>query len=258
MERDRDDALAEGEETVREGNLVIEERMNRREGLVEYEGTVDAGGATSGGRTSGQGAVEDAGMVDNAGASGGGVLGGGMQAGATVLGGASERVEETVTVSERVVTGGEASGRTTASAAPRTGDELSMSTDNTASGTMSSDTVEAGPIAQVSEGMRVIDANGDDVGKVVAVRMGDPAAVTTVGEEDRGSESILNDVGDIFGGAGDPDLPETFRNELVRVGYIRIDAKGWFNRDRYAAADQIAGVSGDTVRLSIDKDALPE
>ena len=248
MERDRDDALAEGEETVREGNLVIEERMNRREGLVEYEGTVDAGGATSGGRTSGQGAGEDAGMVDNAMASGGGVLGGGMQAGATVLGGASERV----------VTGGEASGRTTASAAPRTGDELSMSTDNTASGTMSSDTVEAGPIAQVSEGMRVIDANGDDVGKVVAVRMGDPAAVTTVGEEDRGSESILNDVGDIFGGAGDPDLPETFRNELVRVGYIRIDAKGWFNRDRYAAADQIAGVSGDTVRLSIDKDALPE
>ena len=258
MERDRDDALAEGEETVREGNLVIEERMNRRDGLVQYEGTVDAEGTTGGGLTSGQGAVEDAGMVDNAMASGGGVLGGGMQAGATVLGGATERVEETVTVSERVVTGGEASGRTTAAATPQRDDEMSMSTDNTASGAMTSDTVEAGPITQVSEGMRVIDANGDDIGKVVSVKMGDPTAVTTVGEEASGGTSVLDDAGNIFGGDGDPDLPETFRNELMRVGYIRIDAKGWFNRDRYAAADQIAGVSGDTVRLSIDKDALPE
>ena len=235
MERDRDDALAEGEETVREGNLVIEERMNRRDGLVEYEGTVDAVATT-----------------------GGGVLGGGMQAGATVLGGATERVEETVTVSERVVTGGEASGRTTAAPTPQRDDEMSMSTDNTASGAMTSDTAEAGPITQVIEGMRVIDANGDDIGKVVSVKMGDPTAVTTVGEEASGGMSVLDDAGNIFGGDGDPDLPETFRNELMRVGYIRIDAKGWFNRDRYAAADQIAGVSGDTVRLSIDKDALPE
>ncbi len=31
----------EDDETLREGNVVFEERMNRRDGLVEYAGTVD-------------------------------------------------------------------------------------------------------------------------------------------------------------------------------------------------------------------------
>src|SRR3712207_8107999 len=39
-----------------------------------------------------------------------------------------------------------------------------------------SDTVEGGPISQVQEGMRVVDAAGDDVGKVDYVKMGDPSA----------------------------------------------------------------------------------
>ena len=31
----------EAETLIRDGNVVIEERMNRRDGLVEYRGTVD-------------------------------------------------------------------------------------------------------------------------------------------------------------------------------------------------------------------------
>src|SRR5437660_707247 len=38
-------------------------------------------------------------------------------------------------------------------------------------------------IARVQEGMRVVDATGEQVGKVAYVKMGDPEAVTTQGNE---------------------------------------------------------------------------
>ena len=231
MERDRDDALAEGEETIREGGLVIEERMTRREGLVEYEGTVE-GGATAG-RTGGGGAPEDAGMLDNA-----------MQAGATVLGGASATGDEEVT-SGQAATGGEGAMETSTRAA----DPLSMSTDSTARGVMTSDTVEGGPISQVREGMTVVDASGNELGKVDYVKMGDPSAMTTMGEE--------MDTGGLLGGDDEPDVEDPFRSELIRVGFIKVGGSGLFGRARYAPADQIASVEGDTVRLSIDKNSLP-
>lgn len=272
MDRERDDALAEGEEVVRDGSVVIEEQIVRREGLVEYAGTVGEGAATSTVRV--ESAPEDAGMVDNA-----AVGGGAMQAGSTVLGGAA-RTEDTGTTAATGV-----AAETTVGATTRDMDPLSMSNDNSASGLMGSDTIESGPITRVREGMRVVDANGDDLGTVEDVKMGDPTAVTTVGEEPGGGGGDLADgagviavgggtsgstgmagapggagaaaAGGLFGGGGAPDLPESFRNELVRVGYIRIDAKGWFGGDRYARADQIADVSGDTVRLTVAKEGLP-
>ncbi len=38
---DEKNRVDEEDEMLREGNIVIEERMNRRDGLVEYAGTVD-------------------------------------------------------------------------------------------------------------------------------------------------------------------------------------------------------------------------
>src|SRR5207249_1306676 len=38
-------------------------------------------------------------------------------------------------------------------------------------------------IERVQEGMRVIDANGDDIGSVEHLKMGDPEALTTAGNE---------------------------------------------------------------------------
>ena len=232
MERDRDDALAEGEETIREGGLVIEERMTRREGLVEYEGTVE-GGATAG-RTGSGGAPEDAGMLDNA-----------MQGGATMLGGVSATGDEAEGTSGQAATGGEGTMETSTRAV----DPLSMSTDSTARGVMTSDTVEGGPISQVREGMTVVDAAGNELGKVDYVKMGDPSAMTTMGEE--------MDTGGLLGGDDEPDVEDPFRSELIRVGFIKVGGSGLFGRARYAPADQIASVEGDTVRLSIDKNALP-
>lgn len=129
-----------------------------------------------------------------------------------------------------------------------------MSTDNTPAGQYTAD-VGSEPIAMVQEGMKVVDSNGDDVGSVRRVRMGDPQAVTTEGQEtDTGGGGLFTDIAEAL--VGDDDIPETFRNELTRVGYIQIDARGLFQADYAAAAFQIAGVSGDTVRLTVDREAL--
>lgn len=127
-----------------------------------------------------------------------------------------------------------------------------MSTDNTREGRQ--DAADTGPITGVREGMKVVDAAGDDIGTVRQVRMGDPDAVTTKGQEMDTQDSLISDIAEVL--VGDDDLPETYRNELTRVGYIRIDARGLFQADYAAAAFQIAGVSGDTVRLTVDREAL--
>lgn len=247
----RRDASDEGEDLIRDGNVVFEERMNRREGLVEFvdnsaEGTTGAAGST------GEGAASvPAGEVHSSPA---------MQAGATILGG----LGNTAMVDDAAT----ASGSLGAS-----GDPLSMSTDNTTVGRSMGDTVEGGPISQVREGMRVVDANGEEIGKVGDVKMGDPSAVTTagqgmgagaddaaivapVGSGSTGGGGGLANVGAGFFGGGGLDLPEQMRNELLRVGYVKVDGKGWFDHDHYARADQIGDVANDTVRLSVGKDGL--
>lgn len=241
---DRDDATAEGEEMVRDGNLVIEERINRRDGLVEYEGTVEGGpsaGATASGRSS--------------------------------LPEAATRVTRSETVTTETVPAGSRSVGTDVGSSG--GDVPSMSTDNTADGAMT-DTAATGAITLVREGMTVVDSSGEELGSVDRVQMGDPSAATA-GGQDAGDDvgvaaapvglagtggsgagaaggGVAAPIG-VFGG-GDLDLPEAFAEDLLRVGFVKIDGKGWFDRDRYAAADEIAGVSGDTVRLSVGKDAL--
>ncbi len=134
-------------------------------------------------------------------------------------------------------------------------DDLSMSTDNTAAGRIDSDTVEGGPIIDVREGQSVVDSLGEEVGKVAKVRMGDPSAATTRGEERTAPESILDVFTEgLFG--TESNLPESTRNEFVRTGYIQIDGKGLFGKDYAAAAAQIANVTGDRVTLTVDRDSL--
>lgn len=275
MDRDPkgNDAPADEESTVRDGNLIIDESINRRDSLVEYEGTTEGASGTR--PATGEGTVSETRVVETATESG--VVGGAMQAGATLLGGVAQPDEASVTIRSEE--------ETTVGANTRASDPLSMSSDNSASGLMGSGTIEDGPITQVREGMRVLDAQGDEIGKVDSVRMGDPAAASAPGEEmatggdvvddavpavgatggsgaagspgGAGAAGALTGVGDSLFGGG-PDLPESLREDLLRVGFIRIDGKGWIDTDRFARADQIADVSGDTVRLSVGKDALSE
>ncbi|MBW3631901.1 MAG: hypothetical protein KY456_02615 [Chloroflexi bacterium] len=124
-------------------------------------------------------------------------------------------------------------------------DPLSMSTDDTPEGQMYSDTVEGGPISRVMIGDTVVDSTGKEVGTVKFVKMGDPNAVTTEGQEDV-DPGFLGLGGDSYDMG---DLPESAQHQLLRVGFVHIDVS-WAN-DRFAAASQIARVDNNTVHLTV-------
>lgn len=106
-----------------------------------------------------------------------------------------------------------------------------------------------GPIAQVREGMKVVDADGDEVGKVASVRMGDPEAVTAQGEEPPGEGGIIGAVATAV--TGGESLPEQAREELERLGYVRIDRHKLVGRHLYASSSQVARVADDVVHLGV-------
>ena len=74
-------------------------------------------------------------------------------------------------------------------------------------------------ISQVRAGMRVVDADGADVGKVKDVLIGDPEAVTTEG-------GLGGD--DLPGGAAGkgPAMPHADRTRLLRTGYVVVRSGG--------------------------------
>jgi hypothetical protein len=191
------------DDTINDGNVIVDEDMNRRDGLVEYEGTTE--GRDPDVETHGPGS---------------------MQAGATVF-------EGTATKRDRPV--------------------------QTESGGGIFDTTSSNELlGRIREGMSVVDANGDDIGKVDEIRMGDPAAATVEGQEMDRNSTIVDDAATAFGAREDgPDVPEPFRSELMREGYIRVDGKGWIDTDRYLRSADIADVVDNTVRLRVAKEALP-
>jgi hypothetical protein len=102
-------------------------------------------------------------------------------------------------------------------------------------------------LEQVREGMKVVDSAGDDVGKVEFVQLADPNAAAV--DEDRDADtSILG----IFDPNGDTEVTE----RMVQRGYIKIDAAGFLEGDKYVLADDVAAVEGDVVRLTMLKDDI--
>ena len=114
-------------------------------------------------------------------------------------------------------------------------------------------------LTQVQEGMDVYDRDGEKIGTVRDVYMGNS---TPRGRVFGGTSGVMADRDDSFldnlaeAFVGDDTLPETFRNRLVRQGYVRIDAAGFFAKDRFATPDQLAAVSEGRVELSVMKDEL--
>jgi hypothetical protein len=103
------------------------------------------------------------------------------------------------------------------------------------------------PINDVREGMTVVDAADKHVGKVVFVKLGDPEAATPAGQVDLETPDFLEGFREAF--RGSDDVPRERAEELFRTGYIEVDPPG-LGRNRFFAADEIAGVEGDTVRVS--------
>ena len=115
-----------------------------------------------------------------------------------------------------------------------------------------------GPIERVREGMRVVDAAGEQVGTVEAVSMGDPEAATTAGKDPRSPGLVAAVVQAVSGEGGEPDVPEPKRSQLVRSGYVKVDGPGLSGTDRYVRSDRIADATGETVTLSVTKAQLVE
>jgi hypothetical protein len=105
--------------------------------------------------------------------------------------------------------------------------------------------------------MKVIDSAGEEIGKVEIVKMGDPGAATVGACADRDG-GLIQDFAEAFGFESEPELPAQLRARLMRIGFVKVDAKGLFASSRYVTPDKIAGVSADTVRLNVRKDQMAE
>ena len=110
-------------------------------------------------------------------------------------------------------------------------------------------------IASVQEGMRVVDTTGEEVGKVAYVKMSDPEAVTTQGNEPTAT-GLTERFADVVEPGGEPDMPEPLRTNLLRTGFIKIKGHGLFARDHYVSVERVRDVSADEVRLDVAKDRL--
>jgi hypothetical protein len=116
--------------------------------------------------------------------------------------------------------------------------------------------VDTSAMARVQEGMRVIDAAGEDLGKVEYLQMGDPEAVTTEGNEHLPVDLVSRVVEQALPEESEPDVPEPLRAELQRTGYLKIGGHGIGGKARYVSSERVSAVSGETVRLSVRKDEL--
>lgn len=111
-------------------------------------------------------------------------------------------------------------------------------------------------IEDVFEGMNVEDAKRDVVGKVAFVQMGDSNAATAGGHQEDGG-SLVRNFKQALGLSDEPDVRSDIRRRLLRSGYLKVDGSGLTNRDVYVAADSVANVTGDTVRLSVLSENIP-
>jgi hypothetical protein len=103
-------------------------------------------------------------------------------------------------------------------------------------------------LAHITPGMRVVDSAGEAVGTVEELKMGDPEAITSEGQDGGSGYPLADAVADTIS----PDLPASVRSRLLRTGYVKVDAKGLFARDFYVGADDVEAVEADVVRLAED------
>jgi anti-anti-sigma factor len=135
---------------------------------------------------------------------------------------------------------------------------------------------ETNSLDDVREGMKVIDANGDELGTVSVVAAADPDTALTIHREliqeyeqpALPTPNVAGGAVESVGSAGfgnsspvpvtplEPDVSPELAEQLLRSGYVRIDSKGFFHRDRYAGAEQLDRVEGNTLHLAATKHDL--
>lgn len=115
-------------------------------------------------------------------------------------------------------------------------------------------------LEQIREGMKVYDRSQAEIGRVEVVKFSDedpetpePEIVDVNPIEREKRQTLLDIIAALF---RDDALPEELRERLLREGFVRVDATGLLQPDRYVLPDQIASVSGDRVMLKVDKAEL--
>lgn len=94
-------------------------------------------------------------------------------------------------------------------------------------------------LAQITDGMAVLDRYGEKLGRVRQVYLGgDDLAEAQVGRD-----SVLYDV------------PDALRSRLAAAGFVEIGT-GLFHHNLYATGDQVSMVREDEVWLDVGKDYL--
>lgn len=110
-------------------------------------------------------------------------------------------------------------------------------------------------IEQVREGMHVVASDGQKVGKVEDLKMGDPEAITAEGQTDPETGGLVNT--GIAAFAETSKLPHHTAERLLRIGYIKVDKPGLLTGHAYFTADELDRVEDDTVwlkeGLSVDR-----
>ena len=115
---------------------------------------------------------------------------------------------------------------------------------------------EGDVINLIHKGMSVQDVEGDKIGKVNLVQLGDPEAGLEAREHAAlGKGLLVEEFSRGYGTGGEPHVPDPLRARMLEAGFIRIDG-GLFSRTRYAIVDQIDRVEGDVVHLRSTKHDL--
>ncbi|HEY7030216.1 MAG TPA: DUF1269 domain-containing protein [Thermomicrobiales bacterium] len=108
-------------------------------------------------------------------------------------------------------------------------------------------------LLRVRDGMDVVDAAGEMIGKVAYIQMDDPRAAGSAGGVTAGEAMLL-----AMGANREPNVPDVLARRLLLTGFIKVQDKRRLRTDfnYYASADEIAGVVGDSVRLTKNRDEL--
>lgn len=115
------------------------------------------------------------------------------------------------------------------------------------------------PLPQIHEGMDIRDRNGNHIGSVDWVKMTDENPDTAAAEQvtpeatRQSSYTIVDGIADAF---RTDEVPAQLRDELLRKGFVRMDADGIFASDRYVLPEQISRVADGDVFLNVSKDEL--
>lgn len=107
----------------------------------------------------------------------------------------------------------------------------------------------------VRVGMKVFDADGEELGRVKAVHDPDPKAAAF---EERVSSSasdlIFAGLGSLLG--AEPRVPSDLAVRLLRHGYVKVAAPHFWAEDYYADGDAVGSVDGGAVHLMLRRREL--